>query len=159
MEHRPMTLIVSKDSGIIPQVLTTILDRCVNGVTLADPDLDDCPIVYANKAFEDLTGYTQEEIIGRNSRFLDGEDTDKAELKRMRESLKKQEAVKVTLKSYRKDGSSFYNLMEGTPLLDNKGNVIYYLGVQYDITYKVNAEHEIKELHERLNVIDGETFD
>jgi PAS domain S-box-containing protein len=150
LEKKSMTLILSKDSGIIPQVLTAILDHCVNGVTLSDPDLTDCPIVYANKSFEDLTGYGQEEIIGRNSRFLDGEDTDKVELNRMRESLKKHETVKVTLKSYRKDGSAFYNLMEATPLLDHKGNVIYYLGVQYDITYKVNAEHEIKELHERL---------
>ena len=51
--------IVQKDSGIIPQILTQILDNCVNGVTLADPDLEDAPIVYANKAFENMTGYTQ----------------------------------------------------------------------------------------------------
>ena len=145
-----MPLIVSKDSGIIPQVLTAILDHCVNGVTLADPDLDDCPIVYANKAFENLTGYGQEEIIGRNCRFLQGEDRDQAELDKLREAMKKHEAVKVTLRNYRKDGSLFHNLLEVTPLLDNKGNIIYYLGVQYDITYKVNAEKKINELHERL---------
>jgi PAS domain S-box-containing protein len=145
-----MPLIIRKDSGIIPQVLTSILDHCVNGITLSDPDLPDCPVVYANKAFENLTGYSQEEIIGRNCRFLDGEDTDEAELDRMRESLRKNEAVTVTLKSYRKDGSSFQNLLEASPILDHKGKVIYYLGVQYDITYKVSAEHEIRELHERL---------
>ncbi len=58
-----MSFIVEKDSGLIPQVLSAILDECINGVTLADPDLDDAPIIYANKAFERLTGYTQEEII------------------------------------------------------------------------------------------------
>jgi PAS domain S-box-containing protein len=145
-----MPLIVSKDSGIIPQVLTAILDHCVNGVTLSDPDLDDCPVVYANKSFEKLTGYSQEEIIGKNCRFLDGEETDQAELKRMREALKKRETVKVTMKSYRKDGSWFHNLLEATPLLDHNGNIIYYLGVQYDITDKLSAESEINELHKRL---------
>lgn len=145
-----MSLIVSKDSGIIPRVLTAILDHCVNGVTLSDPDLEDCPVVYANKSFENLTGYSQDEIIGRNCRFLDGEDTDQAELNRLRESLKKRETVKVNLKSYRKDGSSFHNLLEATPLMDSNGNIIYYLGIQYDITDKLNAESEINELHERL---------
>jgi PAS domain S-box-containing protein len=145
-----MPLILSKESGIIPRVLTAILDHCVNGVTLSDPDLPDCPIVYVNNAFERMTGYAQEEIIGRNCRFLDGQDTDTAELNRMRECLSRHESVKVTLKSYGKDGSSFHNLLEASPLMDHKGNVIYYLGVQYDITYRVNAEHEIKELHERL---------
>lgn len=121
-----MPLIVSKDSGIIPQVLTAILDHCVNGITLSDPDLDDCPVVYANKSFENLTKYTQEEIIGRNCRFLAGEDTDQAELNRLRQSLNKRETVKVTLKSYRKDGSSFHTLLEATPLLDRNGNITYY---------------------------------
>lgn len=58
--------VVQKDNGLIPHVLTQILDSCVNGVTLTDPDLDDAPIVYANKAFEDMCGYPKEEIIGRN---------------------------------------------------------------------------------------------
>lgn len=146
-----MALIFGKDSGIIPQVLTAILDHCVNGVTLADPDLEDCPIVYANKAFENLTGYGQEEIIGRNCRFLQGGDTDQPELNKLRESLKKHEAVSVTLRNYRKDGSLFHNYLEVTPLLDKKGNLIYYLGVQYDITYKINADNEIKKLTELLN--------
>ena len=63
-----MTFVVQKDDGIIPQVLSAILDECVNGVTLADPDLEDAPIIYANKAFERLTGYSQEDIIGLNCR-------------------------------------------------------------------------------------------
>ena len=71
-----MPFIVEKDSGLIPQVLSSILDECVNGVTLADPDMEDAPIVYANKAFERLTGYSQDEIIGHNCRFLQGEDRD-----------------------------------------------------------------------------------
>lgn len=143
-----MPFIVKKDSGIIPQVLTAILDECVNGVTLADPDLEDCPIVYANKAFERLSGYGQEEIIGINCRFLQGTDRDQEERQIIKEAMNKKLAVAVTLRNYKKDGTLFHNHLKITPLLDNKGRVLYYLGVQYDITYQVEAEKEIKRLSE-----------
>ena len=74
-----MDFIVEKDPGLIPQVLSKILDSCVNGITLADPDQEDLPLVYANKAFEIITGYTQEETIGKNCRFLQGTDRDQKE--------------------------------------------------------------------------------
>ena len=146
-----MPLILRKDTGLIPQVLTAILDHCVNGVTLADPDQEDCPIVYANKAFETLTGYSPEEIVGKNCRFLQGVDKDQPEIQRLRESLKKKEAVEVTLRNYKKDGSLFHNHLAVTPLYDNKGELLYYLGVQYDVTYKIDADTEIKKLTELLN--------
>jgi PAS domain S-box-containing protein len=146
-----MPLVLKKDSGLIPQVLTAILDHCVNGVTLADPDQEDSPIVYANKAFERLTGYTQEDIIGKNCRFLQGSDKEQPELDKLREALKRKEGCEVTLRNYKKDGSLFHNHLEVTPLLDHKGRILYYLGVQYDITYKVNADQEIEKLTNLLN--------
>ena len=71
-----MYFVVEKDPGLIPEVLTKILDHCVNGVTLADPDLLDMPIIYANQAFEKITGYTQDEVLGKNCRFLQGPNRD-----------------------------------------------------------------------------------
>ena len=71
-----MDLDLEKDTGLIPYVLSQILDTCVNGVTLSDPDQPDNPIVSANAAFERITGYEQEEIIGRNCRFLQGHERD-----------------------------------------------------------------------------------
>ena len=144
--------IVQKDSGIIPRVLTQILDSCVNGVTLTDPDLEDSPIVYANKAFEDMCGYPQEEIVGRNCRFLQAMDRDQPELDRLRAAIKKHEPIEVTLRNYRKNGELFYNRLVVKPLLDERGNVVYYLGVQYDITEQVRAHEEIKNLSEKLNI-------
>jgi PAS domain S-box-containing protein len=146
-----MAFIDKKDSGIIPQVLTAILDECVNGVTLADPDLEDCPIIYANKAFERLTGYGQEDIIGINCRFLQGEDREQEARFKIKEAMKKNEEIAVTLRNYKKDGTLFHNYLKITPLLDSKGRVLYYLGVQYDITYQVNAEKEINRLSDLLN--------
>jgi PAS domain S-box-containing protein len=148
-----MPFIVEKDSGLIPQVLSSILDECVNGVTLADPDMEDAPIVYANKAFERLTGYSQEDIIGHNCRFLQGEDRDQPERYQIREAMENHEAIEVTLRNYKKDGTLFFNRLKITPLFDRKQRVIYYLGVQYDITDKVNASNEIKELNNLLNAM------
>ncbi|MGZ5025928.1 MAG: PAS domain-containing protein [Methylobacter sp.] len=148
-----MSFIVEKDSGLIPQVLSAILDECVNGVTLADPDLDDSPIIYANKAFERLTGYSQEDIIGHNCRFLQGDDRDQPARKQIAEAMKNHESVEVTLRNYKKDGTLFHNRLKITPLLDKKNRVIYYLGVQYDITGQVAANNEIKELNDLLAAI------
>ncbi len=144
---------VDKDSGIIPQVLSAILDECVNGVTLADPDLEDAPIVYANKAFERLTGYTQDEIVGHNCRFLQGKDREQPARYELAEAIRKHEPVEVTLRNYRKDGTLFHNHLKVIPLFDRKKRVIYYLGVQYDITQKVNADEEINNLTNILNAI------
>jgi PAS domain S-box-containing protein len=146
--------VVQKDSGIIPTILTQILDCCVNGVTLADPDLEDAPIVYANKAFETMTGYSQAEIIGRNCRFLQGADKDQEALTTLRDALSRHEHIEVTLRNYRKNGDLFHNKLNITPLRDNKGNVIYYLGVQYDVTVMVEAEAEIGRLGERLHALE-----
>lgn len=129
----------AKDDGLIPYVLTQILDACVNGITLSDPDLPDNPIVYANKVFEEMSGYSQAEIVGRNCRFLQGEDRDQPALATIRTALARQEACVVTLRNYRRDGSLFLNRLSIRPLLDREGRVIYYLGVQYDISAAMPA--------------------
>ena len=146
-----MNFVVEKDGGLIPQVLAAILDECVNGITLADPDLEDAPIIYANKAFERLTGYSQAEIIGHNCRFLQGEDREQEGRLQISQAMQAHKAVEVTLRNYKKDGSLFYNHLKIVPLFDRKQRVLYYLGVQYDITSQVNANNEIKSLTQLLN--------
>lgn len=148
-----MDFIVEKDPGLIPHVLAKILDSCLNGVTLADPDLEDLPLVYANKAFEDITGYIQEETIGRNCRFLQGSDRDQAEVAKLREAIKNKQPIEVTLRNYRKNGELFYNHLKMMPLFDSKDNLLYFLGVQYDATQQVKADEEIKQLKEQLNAL------
>ena len=146
-----MPFIVKKDGGLIPQVLSAILDECVNGVTLSDPDMEDMPIIYANKAFERLTGYSQDDIIGHNCRFLQGEDRDQPARFQIAEAIKKHQPTEVTLRNYRKDGTLFHNHLKVIPLFDNKQRVIYYLGLQYDITKQVRADEEIEALTKLLN--------
>jgi len=85
-----MNFIDEKDPGLIPQILTKILDSSVNGITLADPDLKDMPLVYVNNAFLKMTGYTMEEVVGKNCRFMQGEDREQKERQIMQEAIKKQ---------------------------------------------------------------------
>ena len=149
-----MFFIAEKDPGLIPRILSKILDSSVNGITLADPDLEDMPLVYVNKAFENMTGYKMEEVVGKNCRFLQGKDRDQKERYKMQEAIKNKQPVEVTFKNYRKNGELFYNHLEMSPLFDSSGNLLYYLGVQLDVTQKIHAEEEIKRLKEefkRLN--------
>lgn len=147
--------IPEKDSGLIPQILTKVLDSCVNGVTLSDPDIEDMPLVYANKAFEIVTGYSNEETVGRNCRFLQGTDRDQPEVSKLREAIKNKQEIGVTLRNYKKSGELFYNHLEMTPLFDPHGNLLYYLGVQFDITTQIRAAEEIKLLTSRLNKLEN----
>ncbi|SNX59696.1 PAS domain S-box-containing protein [Nitrosomonas ureae] len=148
-----MDFIVEKDPGLIPQVLSKILDSCVNGVTLADPDQEDLPLVYVNKAFEIITGYTLAETVGKNCRFLQGSEHDQSGVKQLQEAIKNKKPVEVVLRNYRKNGELFYNHLLVSPLFDSNENLLYFLGVQYDITPQIRAEEEIKALKEQLAVL------
>ncbi|BCT67639.1 MULTISPECIES: PAS domain-containing protein [Nitrosospira] len=128
-----MTFVVEKDPGLIPQILSEILDSSINGITLVDPDQDDMPIVYANKQFQVMTGYPQEEILGRNCRFLQKGDREQEARFAMSRAISKHLPIEVTIRNYRKDGELFFNHLTLTPLLDGQGKLIYYLGIQYDV--------------------------
>ena len=145
-----MTFIAEKDPGLIPQILSKILDSSVNGITLADPDQEDMPLVYVNKAFEDMTGYTKEEVVGKNCRFMQGKDRDQEARYKMQEAIKNEQPVEITFRNYRKDGELFFNHLEMSPLFDSNGKLLYYLGVQLDVTQQVHAEEEIKRLNQLL---------
>ncbi len=149
-----MDFVAEKDASVIPFVLSQILDSCVNGITLSDPDKEDNPLVYANEAFELITGYSREEIMGRNCRFLQGNDRDQEGIEQIRQALRENKSVTVTLRNYRKDGELFYNRFSIRPLFDREGRVIYYLGIQYDVTNQVQAEDELKRLNALLAKVD-----
>jgi len=146
-----MTFIAEKDPGLIPQILSKILDSSVNGITLADPDLEDMPLVYVNKAFLKMTGYTMEEVVGKNCRFMQGEDREQKERYKMQEAIKNKQSIEITFRNYRKNGELFFNHLEMSPLFDSSGKLLYYLGVQLDVTQKIHAEEEIKRLNKLLN--------
>jgi PAS domain S-box-containing protein len=133
-----------KAPGLIPQIMSAILDSCVNGVTLVDAAGEDLPLVYANKRFEELTGYSQEELIGRNCRFLQGDDREQDARYQIKEAIRQHQAVTVTLRNYRKNGELFYNRLSITPLFDSEGKLLYYLGDQFDVTELVEGDRAMQ---------------
>lgn len=146
----PAPFVAEKAGGVIPVVLAQILDACANGITLADPDLPDQPVVYANAAFERITGYAQAEIVGRNCRFLHRDDRDQPGLAQIRAALADRREVTVVLRNYRRSGELFHNRLSIRPLAGGDGELLYFLGVQYDVSAELRAEDEIERLGRRL---------
>lgn len=124
--------------GIVPlsSSLNISLGRIKQSFVLTDPHLVDMPIVYASDAFIKLTGYSRHEVLGRNCRFLQGPDTDVEVLCQMRESIEAARACTVRILNYRKEGSSFWNLLHISPVRNASGKIAFYVGVQMDESAK-----------------------
>ena len=149
------------DSGIVAlfdisglgadQPLRELRDRAIlateRSFTISDPSLPDDPLVYANPAFERMTGYTVEESVGHNCRFLQGPGTDPAAVDELRLGLRERRQTTVTLLNYRKDGTAFWNEVAISPVLDGSGELTHFVGVQSDVTARVLAEHERERLY------------
>ena len=117
-------------------------------ICLTDPNQDDNPIVFANRAFRSLTGYEEDEIIGRNCRFLQGPNTRQKPLEQLRTAIEKEDVVVVELLNYRKDGSSFWNALHLGPIYDDKGELIYFFGSQWDVSNIRAARSEERHARE-----------
>lgn len=103
-------------------------------ICLSDPNGEDAPIVFANRAFRDLTGYEEDEIVGRNCRFLQGRDTDPKKVRKLGEALKREDVIVTEILNYRKDGTPFWNALHLGPIYDLEGKLVYYFGSQWDVT-------------------------
>jgi len=92
------------------------------------------PITYVNQAFTNITGYSPNDAIGKNCRFLQGKRTDPESIRKVREAITKAEPLTITLLNYRKNGTEFYNELSLSPIRNNKGDVTHILGLQTDVT-------------------------
>lgn len=125
---------------------------------ITNPRLDDNPIVYVNRNFEKTTGYSREAAIGRNCRFLQGEDTDPNAVRSIRDALSAGTEIKIDLLNYRADGTSFNNRLFLSPLRDEEGEISHFLGIQMvkDETETQNAnrvdrlDRSLREIQHRV---------
>ncbi len=136
--------------------LRRLLDRAVaassNGIVITDPNLPDNPIVYVNPAFEKTTGYTMEEAMGRNCRFLQGEDRDQPAIEELRACIREGQECRVVLRNYRSDGTRFWNELYVSPVHDDAGNLTNFVGVQNDVTEIKRTEDVLKGSEDRLRL-------
>src|SRR5919199_3640989 len=114
-----------------------------DGIVIADARKPDIPITYVNPAFEQLTGYEAQEVMGRNCRFLQGEDTDQPGLDELREAIREGKGCKVILSNYRKDGTLFWNELSISPIYDADGNLTHFVGIQSNITERKVAQEAL----------------
>ena len=115
---------------------------------ITDPRRDDNPIIFANDAFLQLTGYARDEVTGRNCRFLQGPLTDRTIVDDMRQAIAAGRDIKTDILSYRKDGSTFWNALYISPVLNESGEVVYYFASHLDITDRVEGQQRIEEQKE-----------
>ena len=101
---------------------------------LADPSIQDCPIVYASEEFYRTSRYSRDDVLGRNCRFLQGSKSDKSAIARLSAAVKSGQEVCETVLNYRRDGSPFINLLLIAPLYDNRGSIRYFIGAQIDVS-------------------------
>jgi len=110
------------------------MEAVSQGIMICGAAAPDYPLIHANSAFTQITGYALEEVQGQNCRFLQGPDTDPGSVARIREALARKEYVSVELLNYRKDGTPFWCHLAISPVPDSTGNVTHFVGIQTDIT-------------------------
>jgi PAS domain S-box-containing protein len=125
------------------QLLERAVESSINGVAIADANAPDLPLIYVNPAFESMTGYSAQEVVGRNCRFLQGPLHAQSELDVLREALRNQTDCNVILSNQRKDGSLFWNHLFVSPVRDDRGHVTHYVGVLNDLTERRQVEAEL----------------
>ncbi|MGQ7245852.1 PAS domain-containing protein [Halomonas sp. V046] len=131
---------------ISPELLERIVDASEDGIVVAEKEGDEHILIYVNQGFERLTGYSADEILYRDCRFLQNDDTDQPELDRVRQALKEQRSCQEILRNYKKDGTLFYNELSLTPMFDEQDSLTYFIGVQKDVTDRVVALAQLERL-------------
>jgi PAS domain S-box-containing protein len=112
---------------------------------VTDPHQADNPIIFVNRAFERMTGYTRDELIGTNCRFLQGAETDREVVAELRLAIEEQREFSTEIINYRKDGSSFWNALFVSPVFNRSGDLVYFFGSQLDVSRRRDAEESLHQ--------------
>ena len=159
ISDRPMDRL--SDSTANRKLSAEVLERALHAtdimVAITDPSLDDNPIVWVNDYFCQFTGYSRDEALGQNCRFLQGDDRDQPAVRRVRQSVDDGESIHVLIRNYKKSGDFFYNDLFISPVWKDRDNpdseIIYFVGVQNDVTDRVQAETDVADREREI----GET--
>ncbi|OYW48021.1 MAG: histidine kinase [Novosphingobium sp. 28-62-57] len=124
--------------------IAEMISSSPTAAVISNPRLPDNPIIACNDAFVELTGYSREEIIGRNCRFLRGPTTEDDKARILREGIWRKQPVMVEILNYKKDGTRFRNAVMVAPIFDAAGEVEYYLGSQVEITEDLGQANDVR---------------
>ncbi|WP_413164225.1 EAL domain-containing protein [Capilliphycus salinus ALCB114379] len=116
------------------QVMKRAIDSSNNGIVITDPTQQNNPIIFANSGFEKITGYSPQEVLGKNCRFLQGENRDNLSFETIRQAILEGQSCNMVVQNYRKDGTAFWNELSISPVYNPKGYLTHFIGIQSDIT-------------------------
>lgn len=133
--------------------LKNVVESSVLSCVIVDALSPDMPIIYANPAFEEMTGYSVEEILGQNCRFLQNDDRKQDSRFLMKEALEKGVPSAVKIRNYRRDGTPFWNRIHIFPVHSPSGKITHFIGFQRDITTQVEREKELNRSRDRFRGI------
>ncbi|MCU0073110.1 PAS domain-containing protein [Pseudomonas koreensis] len=138
-------------------LLQMVINASNDGIVVAEKEGDqDNILIYVNPAFEKLTGYTSEEILYQDCRFLQAGDRDQASLERIRDVLKNGGACREILRNYRKDGTPFWNELSLSTVKNADDGQTYFVGVQKDVTVQVKAQQRVVQLEAQVAALEAE---
>ena len=128
------------------ELLKLVIEASNDGIVVAEQEGDENILIYANPAFMRLTGYSADEILYQDCRFLQGDDRDQAGLAAIREAIKNLQPCRQILRNYRKDGSAFWNELSITPVFNEADQLTYYIGIQKDVSVEFEISQRVREL-------------
>ncbi len=120
------------------------IESSLDGIMLTDFRQPSCPVVYVNPAFTRITGYTFDEVAGRNLSLLQADDREQSELEEIRSAIRQRRHGAALLRNYRRDGSLFWNELHIAPVRDESNEVTHYVGIINDVTERVRYQHELE---------------
>ena len=134
------------------KIFKSMTNMIQTGILIVDPHENDMPIIFVNDAFVNTTGYSKEESIGRNPRFLQGNLLNQTPKYNLKKAIENETSCEIEIKNFTKEGIAFYNFLKITPLFDGEGQLLYYMGIQFDITNSIEYRKvsTIKRLSEGL---------
>ncbi|MEH6557503.1 MAG: PAS domain-containing protein [Oceanicoccus sp.] len=137
-------------------LLNQAVDASSCGISIADASKPDMPLVYVNQCFETMTGYSWQEIEGKNCRFLQGGEQQPKILTTIKQTIKSLGSCTVVVKNYRKTGGLFYNELHLSPLLNRQGEVSHYVGIQTDVTERETLNKQMQQHQSQLELLIAE---
>jgi PAS domain S-box-containing protein len=140
-------------AGTLPEVHSRAVAASINGIVVADARAPDMPLIDVNPAFSDLTGYSRDESIGRNCRFLQGAETDPDAVRELADAVSAGRSCSVTLLNYRKSGEPFWNQLWLSPIADESGALAYYVGILHDVSDRIEAEQALAKSEQDLRSV------
>ncbi|MDP3846498.1 MAG: PAS domain-containing protein [Pseudomonas sp.] len=141
---------------ISAKLLQLVINACNDGIVVAEQEGDDNILIYANPAFERLTGYSADDILYQDCRFLQADDRQQAGLDVIRAAVKEKRPCRQIIRNYRKDGSAFWNELSITPVFNQADQLTYFIGIQKDVSAQVAAEQRVSELQEQVQQLRAE---